>query len=50
MSHIDDDADDLSLDQALQHGDLSLRFADGRCLKASSHILLLASAVLRKLF
>ncbi len=45
-----DDSDDLSLDQALQHGDLSLRFADGRCLRVHSTILFLASSVLRRLF
>ncbi len=51
MSHdYDSDADDLSLDQALQHGDLSLRFADGRCLRVHSTILFLASSVLRRLF
>ncbi len=54
MPHDDDHYDDgdgpLSLDQALQHGDLSLRFADGRCLRVHSTILFLASSVLRRLF
>ncbi len=52
MPHVDDHDDDgpLSLEQALQHGDLSLRFADGRRLRVHSTILFLASSVLRKLF
>ncbi len=44
------DKEALSLEQALQHGNLSLHFGDGRSLKVNRHFLFLSSVVLRKLF
>ncbi len=45
-----DDNQALSLEQALEHGNLSLHFRDGRSLKVHRQLLFISSVVLRTLF